>query len=144
MTPAPRLAACRRAHGFTLIEMMITVVVIAILAAVALPGYQNYVKRSSREAAQAELVELAGVQEKIYLNSNAYTDKVSAAYNGSSAGGLGASTGKTRDGRYTLTVAVNGASYTITATPVSGSTQAGDGNLTISSDGSRTWGSKTW
>ena len=134
----------RRSRGFTLMELMIAVVVIGILAAIALPGYRSYVTRSSREAAQAELVEYSGTEEKIFLNSNAYTAALTTAYNGTSTGGLGVTTGNTRDGRYTLSATVSGASYTLTATPIAGTTQASDGNLTISSDGTRTWGSKTW
>jgi type IV pilus assembly protein PilE len=131
-------------RGFTLIEMMITVVIIAILAALALPNYREHIKRGNREAAQAHLVEMAGVQEKIYLNSNAYTDSVTAAYTGASTGGLGVTSGLTRDGRYSLASAVDGASFTLTATPVAGLTQDGDGALSINSQGQRLWGAKAW
>lgn len=141
MKPRPALI---RSRGFTLIELMITVVVIAILAAIALPSYQEHIRRGSRGAAQSELVELSGTQEKIYLNSNAYTDKLTTPYNGTADGGLGVTSGKTRDGRYTLAATVNGASYTLTATPIAGTTQASDGTLTFASDGSRTWGTKSW
>ena len=133
-----------RARGFTLVELMIVVAIVAILSAIAVPSYREYIKRSSREAGQAQLVEMAGVQEKIFLNSNAYTASVTTGYTGASTGGLGVASGRSRDGRYALSAAVAGASFTLTATPVSGSTQAGDGNLTIDSQGQRTWGSKTW
>ena len=133
-----------RRRGFTLIELMIAVALVATLAAVALPSYTEYIKRSSRGAAQSELVELAAVQEKIFLNSNAYAISVTTAYSGSSTGGLGATTGLSRDSRYSFSTTVNGASFTLIATPVSGSTQTGDGNLSIDAQGQRTWGSKTW
>ena len=54
--------------GFTLIEVMIAMAIIAILTAIAFPSYQNYITRSSRSAAQTELLELANLQEKIFLN----------------------------------------------------------------------------
>lgn len=134
----------RQGRGFTLVEAMIVVAIVAILASIALPSYQSHIKRSSRGAAQAQLVELAAVQEKIFLNSNAYASSVSDAYTGNATGGLGATGGKSLDRRYTLSVTVSGASYTLTATPVAGTSQAGDGNLTIDSTGNRTWGSKSW
>jgi type IV pilus assembly protein PilE len=142
MRPQGRVPA--RLRGFTLIELVVTVAIVAILAAIALPSYRGYVTRGSREAVQSELVELAGVQEKIFLNSNAYTNSVTSGYTGASTGGLGVTTGRSRDTRYTLSATVTGAAFTLTATPVTGSTQASDGNLSIDSQGQRLWGSKTW
>ena len=131
-------------RGFTLIELMITVAIVAILASIAWPSYQEHIRRSRRESAQAQLVELAGTQEKIFLNSNNYSSSVAAAYNGTAAGGLGATDGQTSDKRYNLSVAVDGASYMLTATPVVGSSQAGDGDLTINSAGIKAWDGKPW
>ena len=62
----------RRKKGFTLIELVVAVAIIGILTAIAFPSYRNYVIRSSRSAAQTELLQLANLQEKIYLNSNGY------------------------------------------------------------------------
>lgn len=137
------MKTARPARGFTLIELMITVAVIGILTAIAWPSYQSYVVRSSRQAAQGELLQLANLQEKIYLNANTYTVSVTAAYNGRADGGLGKTTGRTDDGKYNLTIAPNAGptqTYLITATPVVGSTQDGDGTITISSDGTRILG----
>jgi type IV pilus assembly protein PilE len=100
--------------------------------------------RGSRQAAQSELVKLATAEEKIFLNSNAYASSITAAYTGQSTGGLGVTGGKTRDGRYTFSVSATATTFTLTATPVSGTPQASDGNLTINEQNVRTWGSKTW
>jgi len=78
------------------------------------------------------------VQEKIYLNSNAYTGDVTAAYTGSSAGGLGKTSGTTGDGKYALSMVAAGQTFTLTATPVTGSLQQNDGTFSVASDGSRT------
>ncbi len=131
----------REIKGFTLIELMIVVAVIGVLAAVALPSYRSYIVRAARLAAQSELMELAGLQEKIYLNRNSYAFSVTNAYNGTSdsGAGLGRSSGQTKDGRYTLSLDITAPSqtYVLTATPVG--PQVADGRLTIAESGRRQW-----
>ena len=137
----------KRDHqGFTLIEVMITVAIVAILAAVALPNYQNYLIRSARVQAQTELLDLATLQEKIFLNSNAYTSSVTANYTGQAAGGLGRTSGATNDGKYTLSIALGtgGQSFVLTATPDAGGAQRNDGTLSIAETGRKLWGTLSW
>jgi type IV pilus assembly protein PilE len=148
------LARRARNRGFTLIDLVIALAIIAILLKVALPNYQAYIVRSSRQAAQGELVALAQAQEKIFLNSNSYTSSVTGAYTGQSTGGLGVpassatctsgSPGKSKDDRYAICVTATATTFTLTAIPKTGTPQANDGNLTINEQGVRTWGSKAW
>jgi type IV pilus assembly protein PilE len=140
-----------RHRGFTLIDLVIALAVIAILLRIAMPNYQAYIVKSSRQAAQGELMQLANTQEKIFLNSNSYTSSVTGAYTGQSTGGLGVAaatspsgSGKSKDDRYTISVTATATTFTLTATPKSGTPQAGDGNLTINEQGVKTWGSKSW
>ena len=139
------------ARGFSLIELMIALVIISVLLAIALPSYKNYVIRAAREQAQTLLLQLAGQEEKIFLNSSAYavhSTAVTKAYDGTSTGGLGLSNGKTPDGRYTITIAPGSAgsstTFTLTATPVTGLSNEKDGNITLDDTGQRKWGSKAW
>lgn len=144
----------KSSKGFTLVELMIVMAIIAILSMVALPSYRSYVVRASREAAQTEMMQMAALQEKIYLNSNSYSvaaDIIGAPYNGQVGGGLGKTGGLSNDQKYTFTcpaAVCTAQSFQITATPVAGSTQAADGTITIDSTGVRQWNSangvKTW
>lgn len=135
-----------KAKGFNLIELMIVVTIIGVLAAIAIPSYRNYVIEASRQAAQTQLLRLASTEEKIFLNSNAYSPNVTTAYNGTSTGGLGLTTGRTEDGKYrvSLDITAPAQTFTLTATPVTGSSQDGDGIITISENGQKLWNGKAW
>jgi len=61
-----------RARGFTLIEVMITVAIVAILAAVALPSYREHVRKSRRAEAQAYLMAVASRQQQFLLDTRGY------------------------------------------------------------------------
>ena len=58
--------------GHTLIELMIVVVVAAILATIAVPGYRQYVLRTHRAEAKRTLLNVAAAQEKFYVQNNTY------------------------------------------------------------------------
>lgn len=115
----------RRERGFTLIELMIAVVVVAILAAIAFPSYQRYVLRSHRVEAQAVLSEAAARQERYYSQNNAYASTAAALNMTSNVNALQ---------YYSLAISnVTATAYTLTAT-AKGS-QAKDGQcLTLSLD----------
>jgi len=128
-----------RMRGFTLIELMVTVAIVGILAAIAVPNYSAYVVKGARSAAQTELLQLASLQEKIYLNSNKYTVNVATAYSGNSTGGLEKTGAVTSDGKYSLAINSDEQTYTLIATPVAGKGQVGNGCLTIQENGRRQW-----
>jgi type IV pilus assembly protein PilE len=68
MQGAPR----RRVRGFTLIELMVTVAIVAILAAIAYPSYLNHVVRANRSAAQGYMLELSNLEQRYLLDARTY------------------------------------------------------------------------
>ncbi|WP_355661990.1 type IV pilin protein [Halomonas salifodinae] len=106
---------CRQA-GFTLIELMIAVAVVAILASIAYPSYTRYVERSKRTDAHAGLMDAAQVLERCYT--------VYSSYNNGSCVLSDGDTRPSPDQHYTISVASTDTSFTVTAT-FSGS--GGDG-----------------
>jgi type IV pilus assembly protein PilE len=130
------LARLSRGRGYTLIEIMIVVAVIAILASVALPAYNNTLVRSNRAAAQSYLLDLANREELYLLDARTYTTSVSTL--------LSVPAGVSP--YYTVTISVPSETtianaYKITAAPITTSMQRNDGTLTIDQDGvkSGTW-----
>lgn len=63
----------RRTKGFTLIELMITVAIVGILAAIAYPSYLDQVRKSRRADAQSALLQAANRQERFYTTQYKYT-----------------------------------------------------------------------
>jgi len=62
-----------RSAGFSLVELMITVVIAAILAAIAYPSYTQYVHKSRRTDARTALLDLAARQERFFSTQNLYS-----------------------------------------------------------------------
>ena len=129
----------RRQNGFTLMELMIVVVIVGILAAIAYPSYRNQVVKGNRAAAQSYMMSLAGREEQIMLDKRAYLAAANTAAL-SSAGLIPAPAEVTKfyDLKIDVVPAATPPTFLITATPKAGTMQASDGNLTLSSDGSKT------
>ncbi len=61
-----------RERGFTLVEVMVVVAILAIIAAIAIPIYSSYVKDAKLARAKSNLVLLSTLMERYYQNNNAY------------------------------------------------------------------------
>ena len=65
-------------RGVTLMELMIVVVVLGILTTVAYPSYRQHAARAKRTEAKAALLQIATMQERFYLQNNAYTTNMTS------------------------------------------------------------------
>ncbi|EAQ95821.2 type IV pilin protein [Congregibacter litoralis] len=137
-SPAFRTKAPRHSSGFTLIELMIVVVIVAILAAVALPSYQNSVMKTWRSKAQGCLTEMAQGMERRFTAALSYEGPAATP------GLLPPSSCTTEDGmaaRYAFdfTADPTANAFTLRATPQGdqATLDAACGNLTIDQTGLR-------
>ncbi|TPQ24877.1 type IV pilin protein [Methylomonas sp. EFPC3] len=127
--------------GVTLIELMVTVGIVGILAAIAIPSYSEYVHRGNRTEAKAILLETAQFLERNFTENNKY-DKNSSGTNVV----LPFSTSpKTGTALYNISASLSTTTYTITATPVAGGSMSDDkcGSLSIDQLGQKTVASAT-
>ena len=120
----------RKQPGFTLIELMVTVVIVGILAAVAYPSYMNQMKKGRRAAAQAHLMDIAQRQQEYLLDARTYASTLAT---------LSITTPADVASYYTVADPVITAgpptTFVISAVPITGRAQAGDGTLSINSSG---------
>jgi len=141
-------ANARRHRGFTLIELVVTILVAALLTAIAIPSYNSYVRKARRTEARSALLNLAGLEERYFSTQNSYTNNpADLGYSGTMPIAVGS-------GYYTVnipppgaaTAPTNGApgvpaTYIITATVVGGTDQAKDTpcqTFTVNSNGTQT------
>jgi len=124
----PLQANARRRQGFTLIEIMIAVVIVAILAAIALPSFLDSVRKSRRADAFTAITTVQQAQERWRSNKSEYaTDAQLPIGINAVPPGLGLSR-TTSSGYYTLALSGTSATgYAVVATPVAGKSQAQDG-----------------
>ncbi len=155
----------RLSKGFTLVELMITVIILSVIIGIAYPSYQKYTTRTRRADAQIELTTTANRLEKYFSVCSGYPTAgtpagltnpwpgnggVSQCPPDDGTQGLALADVDSPDGHYTIALDVsqdvngvcfggNGTCYTLTATPTAGGLQAGNGGLRIDSAGRREW-----
>ena len=132
----------RIGSGFTLIELMIAVAIVALLTAVALPAYQEHLNKGKRAEGQAALQRAIQLQERNYTVNATYTTNLSPLYG---IAGAVLSGEDPTTGRYTLTAIDTAANctdltvcVTVQAVPVAPWSDANCGTLTLNTRGVRT------
>ena len=114
--------------GFTLIELMIVVAIVAILVGLALPNYQQSIRKSRRADAQTDLLEFANTAERIFTATNSYATVVLPTSNDHYT--------------YTFPSVVTATTWVLLVTPKVGSAQTADtcGWMQLTQSGQRTKG----
>ncbi len=116
-------------QGFTLIEIMIAIAMVAVLTAIAYPSYSGYLQSSRRTEATAALTKIANLEERYYLDNNSYGD----------LSDLSLSSPYYTDNSYYL-ITISSASSTFTLTATAKNAQAADtdcATFTLDQDGTK-------
>jgi type IV pilus assembly protein PilE len=120
----------QKASGFTLVEMMVVVAVIAILAAIAFPSYQAHLRKSKRAEAQAFMMAFAARQQQLMVDTRAFGATVTA---------VGVPVPANVSAAYTLSMPAPGtADFTLTLTPNADQASEKCGTLAIDQNGTKT------
>lgn len=128
-----------RGRGFTLTELMIVIVVIAVLASIAYPSYRDSVRKSRRADAKNALMDAVTRQEQFILDRATYTLNMTDL-------GYASDPAISEEGWYSFDAAAGACGtiarcFTLTATPRAGQPQASDTQCTsflVASTGART------
>ncbi len=112
------------ALGFTLIELMITVAIVGILAAVAYPSYTSFVLSSNRSEGERELLRLANLQEEAFIDRRTYTTDMTDL-------GMTADPHLTEFGNYSIDAVIANGGSTFILTATAQGAQANDAGCTV-------------
>ena len=127
----------RKSQGFTIVELIIAIAIVGILAAIAIPSYQQHLKKGRRADAQQFMSQMAQKQQQFLMDARTYAGTLAE---------LQMTPPTSVTNFYDLSVAAGGPppSFTVTAKPKMGTAQEGDGDLTIDNNGTKLRDGKPW
>ena len=123
--------------GFTLIEMMLVIAIIAVLTAIALPNYQDYLTRTACEDAKGVLAGAASSLERFRAQNNTYVGAVLGEYAQSPVDGNAQFNITLRNVDCAVGAHNQATRYCLVAEPVAGGRLAGRGIISLTSTGVR-------
>lgn len=121
--------------GLTIIELMITVVIIAIITAIAVPNYMDSKRRTARVEAQGEMLAVAQRLALYKMNNGSYTGANIAAVYGRTQ--LQQGENATYNLQLSATTAEPTTTWTLTALPIGN--QVKDGAITLTDSNTQCW-----
>jgi len=129
-----------RMRGFTLIELMVTLAIVAILAAIAYPSYLSHVRKANRAAAQGYMLEVANLQQRFLLDARQYAQDLPT---------LNSTVPTNVSAKYTVTTSLKTGTtlpgFLVTAAPIGAQALDSCGTLTVDETGLKTpSGSSCW
>lgn len=127
-----------RARGFTLVELMVTVAIVALLAGFAIPAYTSYLVKGNRAAAKAFMVAVANREQQYILDARVYGVVTT---NAEFSSVLNMTVPTEVSSIYNVTVANVGGNvrtFLITAAPISTQANKNDGTMTLDNTGAKT------
>lgn len=145
------MSSARFKHtGFTLLELLVVLTIVAVLSAIVLPLYTQFSERSYRVEAQADLMNCGQAMERWSAMNFTYLgaadedgDEVSdGVASESDEGPLGLDlcrAASAEQARYDVFVEATATTYVLTAAPLAQGPMADDGEMTLDSAGNRTW-----
>ena len=121
--------AINRMTGFTLIELMIVVAIVAILGMIAVPAYNNSTLKARRSDGQTAMMDIMAREERYFTERNTYTTNLAAL----------PATATSQEGFYLVSAAACGGGITscVILTATAQGPQTSDGNMTLDSRGQK-------
>ena len=120
-------AIIKKSAGFTLIELMITVAIVGILTAIALPAYTQYIARGKRAEARVAILEAEGWLERFNTEKNSYADNTANDANSKFTDRF-TNVPKSGVTNYTFSLAVSQTAFTVTVAPTGSMASDGCGS----------------